>query len=927
VDHGRPFARLSRLLYPVDFMGFAPGTKLGPYEIVAPLGAGGMGEVFRARDMRLNRDVAIKTLPAALAGNEHLLLRFEREAKAISSLNHPNICTLYDVGHTTAEAGARPSSQLHYLVMELIDGESIADRIEKGPLPIHEVIRYGRQIASALDAAHRQGIVHRDLKPANVMLTRAGAKLLDFGLARTAAGEPPPLSTVGSSTSHLATEMGPEPRPLTTAGMILGTFQYMAPEQLEGTEADARTDIFALGALLYEMATGKRAFQGSSKTSLIAAIVSAQPAPISSVTPMTPPALEHLVRRCLEKNPEDRWQSAHDVAAELQWIGEAGSQPGGPAPLTPRRQSRETLAWGLAAVLAVTAVAAGLAWVSGRAPSAPRAYRATLMPPPDHALIPFDQLGLALSPDGKMLAFVAAGADNRKQIWIRNLAEMTALPLAETMGASYPFWSPDGRSLGFFSEAKLKTIDLRGGSPRVLADAPTGRGGSWGRDGTILFAPNITSSILSVPADGGNAAPATAYDPNTETTHRWPVFLPDGRHFLYLSRAHATGRREVGRLMLASLDGMTPSELINDASNALYVEPGFLVYARSANLYAWRFDSRALRLEGQPVPIVPDKTSYWEAKNFVPFAASDDGTIVYLPDAIRSTQMKWYDREGRPLGDLGPAGFYGSARISPDGRRLAYIQGDSPQAPVNIWIRDLQSGSVSRLTQQSGLYANPIWAPDSDRIAFLCQPKGMQDLCITSLSGGGESRLLYESSTWKSLGSWLPDGQRLLFSIQDPKADQDIVMLPAGAGPPIDVLRTPFVEQSPEVSPDGARMAYISNQSGRYEVYVRSLEGGSGQWQISNAGGNAPRWRADGREIFYIADDGQVMSVSVPVPSAGTFKAGTPIPLFQTSEAASTNLFQDVTPDGQRILLSVPTSSVTSIGFHAIFGWKAIASK
>jgi Tol biopolymer transport system component len=907
-------------------MSWAPGTKLGPYEIVAPLGAGGMGEVHRARDTRLEREVAIKAIPAALAGDEQLRQRFEREAKAISSLNHPHICTLYDVGHAAAPAGTgnEAPGQLLYLVMELLEGESLADRLQKGPLPIHEVLRYGSQIASALDAAHRQGIVHRDLKPANVMLTRTGAKLLDFGLARTAAGGTPPISGAAGVSSQMATALGQEGRPLTSQGTILGTFQYMAPEQLEGTDADARTDIFALGALLYEMATGKRAFEGRSKTSLIAAIVTSHPPSIASVTPMTPPALDHVVRRCLEKDPDDRWQSAHDVAAEMQWISEAGSQAGVAAAINIRRRTREGLAWSLAAALGVAAVVVGIASLSRLSGPAPRAFRATLLPPPDNALIPFDQQGLTLSPDGRMLAFVASTADSRKQIWLRSVTEMEARAVPETAGASYPFWSPDGREIGFFADGKLKSIDLRGGSPRVLADAPTGRGGNWGRDGTILFAPNITSPILRIPAAGGPTTPATTYDAKTETTHRWPLFLPDGRHFLYVARGHSTGSLEIGRLMLAALDDPKASLLIEDATNAQYVEPGYLIYGRSANLYAWRFDAGALHLEGQPIPIVPDKMSYWEPKNFIPFAASGDGTLVFLPAASRSSEMRWYDRKGLTLGTLGPPGVYHDPRISHDGRRVAYLQGDTPQSPVNLWVRDLDSSRTVRVTPQSGIFADPAWTSRDDRIAFLCQPKSVQDICVAPAGGGGEPRLLYESSTWKSTGCWMPDGKRLLFVSQNPSTDQDILMLPADGGKPTPVIDTHFVEEAPSVSPDGLRTAYTSNESGRVEVYVRNLDGAAEQWQVSTDGGGHARWRADGRELFYAAPDGGVMAVPMP-PGAGG-RPGVPVRLFMMPERPDpqTAIFEDVTPDGQRILLNVPTTGRASIGFQAIINWPVL---
>ncbi len=901
-------------------MGWQPGTKLGPYEIVAPLGSGGMGEVHRARDTRLDREVAIKLIPAALAGNDAFRQRFAREAKAISSLNHPNICTLHDVGQTAAEGSPETGGLVHYLVMELIEGESLADRLVRGPLPLHDVLRYGRQISSALDAAHRHGIIHRDLKPGNVMITKSGAKLLDFGLARSTMGEP---GKAGESTST-PTAMATAAHPLTAEGTILGTFQYMAPEQLEGAEADARTDIFALGAVLHEMATGQPAFKAASKTSLIAAIVSSQPPPISTIVPTIPPALDHVVRRCLEKDPDDRWQSAHDVAGELQWIGEAGSQAGVAVPITRRRKAREKLAWGVAGISLLAALALALTlWTAPR--TTQRAFRGSISPPPDQSLIPFDLMGLSLSPDGMTLAFVASGHDGRKQIWLRRLSEMTARALSETEGAGYPFWSPDGQNLAFFSEGKLKRIDLRGGSPRVLADAPSGRGGSWGSEGVILYAPNITSPILRIPADGGSAEPVTTLDQETEVTHRWPVFLPDGSHFLYVSRARRAGQGEVGRLMLAEIGSPEPSVLIEDASNALYVEPGFLIYGRSANLYAWRFDAGSLQLTGQPIPIVPDKLSYWEGKNFVPFTASDDGTLVYLAEAIRPTEIRWFDRDGRPLEALGSPGFYVTPRISPDGRRIAYMQGDSPQSATDIWIRDLDLDRTFRLTQQSGFYSSPAWTPDSARIAFLCQPKGVQDLCVRSAGPGGDIEILYESSTWKTSGSWMPNGKGFLFALQDPETNQDILMLPGGAGAkPLYVVRTPFSEDFPFVSPDGRRLAYVSDQSGRFEVYVRSLEGSPEQWQISTAGGQEPRWRSDGKELVYAASDGFV--TSVPLQTEPAFRPGSPVRLFALPEPpdVQTPIFEDMTADGKRLLLNVPTTSRASIVFHAILGWTTL---
>jgi Tol biopolymer transport system component/Ser/Thr protein kinase RdoA (MazF antagonist) len=866
-----------------------------------------MGEVWRGRDTRLERDVAIKILPAGLAHNEEFLARFEREAKTISSLNHPNICTLFDVGH---------EGDTRFLVMELIEGESLADRLAKGPFTPDLVLKYGAQIADALDRAHRQGIVHRDLKPANVMLTKSGAKLLDFGLARPAAESAPVQGMTGMMT---------EARPLTQQGTILGTFQYMAPEQLEGNEADARTDIFALGALLYEMATGKRAFEGSSRTSLIAAIVSSHPAPISSVVPMTPPAIDRVVRKCLEKDPDDRWQSAHDVASELRWLSDAGSQAGVATTVTIRRKSRERLAWGLAALFAVAAITLAVGFAQ-RAPVAAAAFRATIMPPPDTALIPFDQLGLSLTRDGRQLAFVANGADAARQIWVRDLGTMTARPIPETRGAAYPFWSPDGESLGFFADGKLKKVDLRGGSPQVLAEAPTGRGASWSSRDVILFSPNIRSAILSVPAGGGSTTPVTGFDEKTETTHRWPQFLPDGRHFVYISRVpRKEGGRDAGRLMLASLDNPEPTPLIDDATNAAYVAPGYLIYGRSANLYAWRFDAAKRQLIGKPAPIGDQKLSYWEPKNFVPFASADDGTIVYLPDASRKSTLDWFGRDGRPLGSLLPAGFYISPRVSPDGKKVAFAQAESDAQENDIWIADLEYDRRFRLTQTTGSYFGPEWSHDSTRLVFVCSPKTVQDLCIKSLVDGGDVEVLHTSRSWKTTGSFMPGDKAILFDEQDPETNEDLKLLPLdGKHEPSVILRTPFAEASPEATRDGQWIAYTSNETGRGEVYVRASSGGYQQWQISSGGGNVPRWRADGKELFYLAPDGHVMSVTIE--TSPVFRPGAPKALFKLPRAPDrdTPVFEDVTPDGQRVLLNVPVAERSSVGFHVILNWTAL---
>src|SRR5437867_6624632 len=505
-------------------MAITAGTRLGPYEVLAPLGAGGMGEVWKARDTRLDRSVAIKVLPAEFAENAQLKLRFEREAKTISQLNHPNICTLYDVGFLgggpppsaadAAEGRGAPQSGVPYLVMELLDGESLADRLTKGPLPIEQVLRYGIEIAEALEKAHKAGVVHRDLKPGNIMLTKAGAKLLDFGLAKPAS-----VFNADGATQH---------KPLTQEGTIVGTFQYMAPEQIEGGEVDARTDIFALGAVLYEMATGKRAFEGKSKASLIASILTAEPQPITAVQPMTPASFDRVIRTCLQKEPDDRWQSAHDVATELRWVSEA------PSTTTPRR-ARSLLVWSMAAILGVISIALAVAlWRETQSARNEPAVRTLILPPENTT---FDFLGAAappaVSPDGKRIVFGAVEPGKKRMLYVRPLDSLVAQQLIGTEGATFPFWSPDGRFIGFFVDNALKKLEVIGGAPVTLCSVIDGRGGSWSPDGQTIIFTGRFAPIYRVPSAGGTPSTVTTLE-GRDVTHRFRQFLPVGHHFLFL---------------------------------------------------------------------------------------------------------------------------------------------------------------------------------------------------------------------------------------------------------------------------------------------------------------------------------------------------------------------------------------------------------
>jgi serine/threonine protein kinase len=656
-----------------------------------------MGDVYRARDTRLDRLVALKVLPATLAANEQRRARFEREAKAISSLNHPNICTLFDVGRAPLDG-----SFVHYLVLELIEGESLSKRLAKGPLPTPLLLSCAIQIASALDAAHRRSTVHRDLKPANVMLTKSGAKLLDFGLARLVEDEEDAESVSAAP---------PREETFTEAGTILGTFRYMAPEQLEGQKADARTDIFALGALLYEMATGRKAFEGTTRASLVAAILSTQPPPISAVRPTSPPALDHVVRRCLEKDPDDRWQSARDVRSEVQWIAESGSQAGVATPV--RRWARGRLAWS-ALGFAVGAAAVALVVAHVRR-SAPMAVVRFTIPAPNGTTDPGSP---RISPDGHSVAFSATSAQGRSQLWLRSLDALEAQPLPGTEGSGSPFWSPDGRYLGFMAGGKVKKIAVAGGLPQTICDAPTGADGTWSTSGVILFAGKTSEDpIRRVSALGGVARPEVMPDPEGIGLS-WPEFLPDGRHFLYVAWPRGDQERQ---LMLGALDAREARPLlkIRAIGHTQYAAPGYLLYARDQTLMAHPFDPQAMELKGEPIPIAEGvEVAGWSSWLESDFSVSPSGVLVHTASTFTAAELVWRDRSGKSLGTLGDPGDYSNPALSPDEKSLAVGRVSPGARTRDLWVLDLVRGTNKRLTFDPADDLNATWSPDGTRIAF-----------------------------------------------------------------------------------------------------------------------------------------------------------------------------------------------------------------
>ena len=897
-------------------MTLGAGTKLGPYEILAPIGAGGMGEVYRARDTRLDRTVAVKVLPSHLSEDADHRRRFEREAKMISALSHPHICALHDVGHQDGT---------DYLVMEYVEGETLSERLLKGALPAEQVLRYGIEIADALDKAHRQGIVHRDLKPGNVMLTRSGVKLLDFGLAKMREIEEGPT---GMSVSLLATRTSADRSPLTEKGTILGTFQYMAPEQLEGKEADARSDLFAFGAVLYEMATGRKAFAGTTQASLIGAILHTDPPAISSIQPPAPPGLDRVVKTCLAKDPEDRWQTAHDVKLQLRAIAETGSQPGVTAaqvPVRPRR--RERLLWITNAVTLAAAIVAGLALYRATRSEPPRVV-ASSIDVPEKTSIAFDSGAPLLSPDGRKLSLVLSAGGGRTSIWLRSLDGSVVREVPGTEGAVYPFWSPDSRHLAFFADGKLRKVNVESGGPAdTVADAPLGRGGTWNREGDIVFAPDTGGTLFRVSSSGGATAPVTTQDEKTgEISHRYPSFLPDGRHFIYEVQVGGGGSQY--KHFIGSLDSKPASRLpFESESNVVYSPPGYLLFVQRGTLRAQPFDVRRRQPAGESFAVA-DLVQVSSIVGFGSFSVSDDGLLAYVGGAAaRFSRLVWSDRSGKEIETIGPAGVHWDPRLSHDGRRLAFALEDS-RGNSDIWIYDLARKISTRFTFDPDADLAPVWSPDDGRIVFTGYRRGPGDLFQKLSAGSGADELLLASPHRKIATDWSPDGRWLAFHTNQPKTSWNTLVLGLPDRKPSVYLATSFPELASVFSPDGRWVAYVSAESGVGEIYVQPFPKGAGKWQISSGGGAMPVWRRDGREILYLASDGRLMAAQVKTDPA--FDVETPRPLFATNVRNFVGLSRrqfDVTADGQRFILNAAVEEQGAAPITLLQNWTAKAPK
>jgi Tol biopolymer transport system component len=886
-------------------MPLAAGTTLGPYAVTAFVGAGGMGEIYKAKDTRLDRTVALKILPASQDPDRKA--RFEREARAISQLQHPHICALYDVGSQDG---------VEYLVMEFLEGQTLAQKLEKGPLAITELVETAIHIAEALDHAHRAAICHRDLKPANVMLTKNGVKLLDFGLAR-ALGTP--SVPAGGETATMA---------LTRDGVILGTLPYMSPEQLEGKPGDARSDIFAFGAVLYEMATGRRAFQGSSGASLITNIMSADPPPMNTTQPVTPPALEKIVRRCLAKDPENRWQSARDVAGALDLVME---QPAASVPIVSERARRTRLVWGLFAALLIAAISVAVIYF-GFPLVVPGAVTFTI-PPPQGAFFA-GRSTPAVSPDGKHIAFVAiSGGVSR--IWIRSLDAMQPRPLAGTDRANGLFWSPDGKDIAFEADGKLKRVSVDGGTGQTLCDAVNSRGGSWSQDGVIIFAPGPLSGLYRVPASGGTPEPLTTLDASREeNSHRWPQFFPDGKRFLYFVR---TRNAEEWGIYLGWLDPAKRSErklILKTHSNVVFVpsaganEPARLLHVHDRTLVAQPFDPERLQFTGDAVVVaegIAESTPVVASQ----FAAVSRLLIHGARFEGSAGELVWFDRAGTRLSVIKSSdSLYSRPELSPDGKRLSVSALDYRTNLWDIWLIDLARGIPTRFTFGGPTTSqNAVWSPDGRYVVFNQARNGKVPFYKKMVDGSRQEELVGEL-VGTTACDWSPDGRWILVQRSGTTTRGDVWLLPTqpGAGPR-PLIDTKANETCGQFSPDGKWVAYVSDESGRNQIYIKAFSEGA-IWQISKDGGVQPRWRGDGKELFYRSMNGTVMAVDVR--TGASVDQGVPKELFQVplnSISTEVTIEYAVTRDGQKFVVLTDARSQSPEPLTAVLNWTSLLKK
>jgi Tol biopolymer transport system component/predicted Ser/Thr protein kinase len=865
-------------------MALASGTKLGPYEIQSSLGAGGMGEVYRARDTRLDRTVAIKVLPSHLSSDPELKLRLEREARAISALQHANICTLHDIG---------TQDGTDYLVMEYLEGQTLAQRLEKGPLPLDQALKIGIEIARALDKAHQQGIIHRDLKPANIMLTKGGAKLMDFGLAKPNLSIPAQAVgpfTPSTPTMNLAS-LTSATSPLTQKGSVVGTFQYMAPELLQGADADARSDLFSFGCVLYEMLTGRHAFEGKSQLSVFTAILEKDPEPITAIQPLAPPALDELIRACLAKDPAERLQSIHDVALQLRWIASAPAAK----PESTTAPASKSIVW--LAALAAVLLAALAGFLLHRPASAP-SVRAAINPPPDTFFRLTSDLGgtPVLSPDGSYLAFTASGADGKATLWLRPMNAADAHSLPDTNDAIFPFWSNDSRSLGFFSDGKMRTIDLNGTTASALCDAQLGRGATWGPGGTIVYSPSPIDGLWQIGANGGTPVQFLKLEGSPYSSFRWPFFLPDGKHFLYFAMHHDPSKAANNGIFYASLDGRENRLLLHSQSNGIYAA-GYLLFGRGDQLMAQSFDPSSGKLSGEAQTIssgVLNDVSTWH----INASASESGLLTFGNGNSGGIELVWVERgvPGSVAADNMQNLQY--ARLSPQGDRVALTL----DTGVNdIWSLDLARGVRTRLTFGPTGNTFPVWSPDGKWIAYSSVRLSNPGIYRKQSDGTGSDELLVPdpAGIYLAPNDWSHDGKTLFYSVNVYTGkDNGIWAISLDDRKPRQITAH---GNNAALSPDGRWLAYNSDESGRTEIYVEAFGEGQGKWQVSSNGGQVPHWSADGKQLLFYDINQSILSV--PVSEVGGALQFGAAQKAVNQWTVLTIPFFSISPDGKRFLL------------------------